>query len=106
MEIFKLIQMKNDLESEIAQKEEINLQLDEEIAQIGSQDYIERIARQYLELYYPNEQIVIPVENTLTSEDVEVVIDTDDSEDEEEYLVDEVKSEVTEEEYYEIPEDE
>lgn len=62
MEILRLIQQKNDLKREIAKREEVSSQLDEDLKQIGGRAYIETIARQYLGLYYPNEQIVIPVE--------------------------------------------
>lgn len=65
IEMLRLLKLKSDLISQIEEKKELSSQLDEDIAQIGTQAYIERIARQYLELYYPNEQIVIPIENTL-----------------------------------------
>ena len=65
LETLRLLKMKNDLINQIAEGQEQNSQLDEEIAQIGTQSHIERVARMYLELYYPNEQIVIPVENSL-----------------------------------------
>lgn len=68
VEALRLIQLKRDLSTQIVEREEVNSQLDEDIAQIGTQSYIERIARQYLELYYPDEEIVIPVENKLQAE--------------------------------------
>ncbi len=67
-ETWELYSYKQDLIAQIEAKREESKQLDEDIKQIGSQEYIERIARQYLELYYPNEQIVIPVENEMAKD--------------------------------------
>lgn len=64
IEILRLNQQKSDLIAQISEKEEINSQLNDDIEQIGTKSYIERIARNYLNLYYPDEQIVIPVEST------------------------------------------
>lgn len=68
VEALRLLQLKSDLNNQIVERQQVSNQLDEDINQIGSQSYIERIARQYLELYYPNEEIVIPVENKIQAE--------------------------------------
>lgn len=63
LEILQLNQQKRELSTQISERQETSNQLNEEIAQIGTKAYIERIARNYLNLYYPDEQIVIPVQS-------------------------------------------
>lgn len=62
IQIFSLNQEISSLDTQISSAQEKSKQLDDDIAQIGSQSYIEKIARKYLGLYYPNEKIVIPQE--------------------------------------------
>ncbi len=62
MQILNLMKMKSDLTAQIQSKTELSAQLDEDMKQIGTKAYNERIAHDYLKLYYPNEKIVIPVQ--------------------------------------------
>lgn len=61
LDILKLEQQKMAINAQIQETKAESSQLDEDIAQIGSQTYIENLARRYLHMYYPNEQIVVPV---------------------------------------------
>ncbi len=61
LDILKLEQQKMAINAQIQETKAESSQLDEDIAQIGSQNYIENLARRYLHMYYPNEQIVVPV---------------------------------------------
>ncbi|MGI6109224.1 MAG: FtsB family cell division protein [Eubacteriaceae bacterium] len=62
IKIFTLQSEISSLKTQIETTRDESSQLDDDIAQIGSQSYIEKTARKYLGLYYPNEKIVIPVE--------------------------------------------
>ena len=63
VKIAGLNRQKQDLNAQIKAQQEKSDQLDAEIKQIGTQAYTEYIARKNLNLYYPNEQIVVTVEN-------------------------------------------
>lgn len=60
--IYQLKQQKNDIQNQITAEDEKSQQLDEDLKQIGTKNYIEMLARKYLNLYYPNEKVVVPVE--------------------------------------------
>lgn len=62
MKIHQLNAQKADIQSKLDEAEKKSKQLDEDIKQIGTKNYIELIARKYLGLYYPDEKIVVPVE--------------------------------------------
>lgn len=62
MKIHKLTQQKAAIQEQLEEAETKSKQLDEDIKQIGTKNYIELIARKYLGLYYPDEKIVVPVE--------------------------------------------
>lgn len=55
-------QQKKELETSIAEEKIRGEQLDQEVKQIGTKEYIERIARQYFKMAYPDEKFVLPVE--------------------------------------------
>lgn len=56
----------SSLETQIQSAKEESSRLDDDLAQIGTQSYIEKIARKYLGLYYPNEKIIVPVDKKTT----------------------------------------
>lgn len=55
-----LEEQKVTLTEQIEDANEYSAELDEDIGQLGTKAYIESIARKYLNLYYPDEQIVLP----------------------------------------------
>lgn len=64
------------LETQIQSAKEESSRLDDDLAQIGTQSYIEKIARKYLGLYYPNEKIIVPVEKKTTDTTTETTEDS------------------------------
>lgn len=70
----------NSLETQIQSAKEESSRLDDDLAQIGTQSYIEKIARKYLGLYYPNEKIIVPVDKKTTDTAAETT-DTADATD-------------------------
>ncbi len=60
--IYQLQQQKKEIQTKISAEEEKSQQLDEDLKQIGTRNYIEMLARKYLNLYYPDEKVVVPVE--------------------------------------------
>ncbi|MEG0509483.1 MAG: septum formation initiator family protein [Eubacterium sp.] len=61
MQIYKLNQQKKEISQQIENENKRGEQLDEDVEQIGTKNYIEEVARKYLKLFYPNEKIVVPV---------------------------------------------
>lgn len=55
--------MKNTYNDDIEVAEEENQELQKMKDNINSDEYIERIAREKLDMYYPNERVYIDVEN-------------------------------------------
>lgn len=64
------------LETQIQSAQEESSRLDDDLAQIGTQSYIEKIARKYLGLYYPNEKIIVPVEKKTTETATDTTTET------------------------------
>ncbi|MBI4855410.1 MAG: septum formation initiator family protein [Acetobacterium sp.] len=62
IKIYELDQQKIQIAQQIENEKIRSNQLDEQVKQMGSKNYVENFARKYLGLYYPNETIVI-VEN-------------------------------------------
>lgn len=62
VKIYNLKQQKASIQAQMEEADKKSGQLDAEIKQIGTKNYIEMIARKYLGLYYPDEKIVVPVE--------------------------------------------
>lgn len=60
--IYQLKQQKNEIQTKITAEDEKSQQLDADLKQIGTKNYIEMLARKYLNLYYPDEKVVVPVE--------------------------------------------
>ncbi len=59
----RLSRQKNDLEKQIAAKEEEAKDLDEVLKKKDERSNIENRARQLLGLYYPDEKLVVPIDN-------------------------------------------
>ena len=57
--IFELDQQKLQITQEIENEKIRSNQLDEQVKQMGSKNYVENFARKYLGLYYPDETIII-----------------------------------------------
>lgn len=57
--IYELDQQKIQISQEIENEKIRSNQLDEQVKQMGSKNYVENFARRYLGLYYPDETIVI-----------------------------------------------
>ena len=55
--------MKNTYNDDIEMAQEKNQELQEMKDNINSDEYIEQIAREKLDMYYPNERVYIDVEN-------------------------------------------
>lgn len=62
VKIHSLKQQKASIQAQMEDADKKSEQLDDEIKQIGTKNYIEMVARKYLGLYYPDEKIVVPVE--------------------------------------------
>lgn len=69
----------NSLETQIQSAREESSRLDDDLAQIGTQSYIEKIARKYLGLYYPNEKIIVPVDKKTTDTQTSEAADAADT---------------------------
>jgi len=63
IQIAKLQHQKNEIQQQIATENDESDELDKSLAQIGTKEYNEIIARKYLGLYYPDEKIVVPIED-------------------------------------------
>ncbi len=61
VQIFRLMGQKNDLTAQLRQEKTRKVRLDEEIRQINTRHYTEYIAHKNLNLYYPEEKIIIRV---------------------------------------------
>ncbi|MGL4606060.1 MAG: FtsB family cell division protein [Eubacteriaceae bacterium] len=72
IKLYELEQQKSLLVTEINDAKNYGNQLDEEVKQMGTRNYVEYIARKYLGLYYPDEVIVIPVEGQTSQPGTEV----------------------------------
>ena len=59
IKIYELDQQKIQIAQEIENEKIRSNQLDEQVKQMGSKNYVENFARKYLGLYYPDETIVI-----------------------------------------------
>jgi cell division protein FtsL len=59
IKIYELDQQKVQIAQEIENEKIRSNQLDEQVKQMGSKNYVENFARKYLGLYYPDETIVI-----------------------------------------------
>ncbi|KAF5087292.1 septum formation initiator family protein [Acetobacterium wieringae] len=59
IKIYELDQQKIQISQEIENEKIRSNQLDEQVKQMGSKNYVENFARRYLGLYYPDETIVI-----------------------------------------------
>lgn len=59
IKIYELDQQKIQLSQKIENEKIRSNQLDEQVKQMGSKNYVEFFARKYLGLYYPDETIVI-----------------------------------------------
>lgn len=59
----RLSRQKSDLEKQIAAKEEESKDLDEVLEKKDEKSNIENRARQLLGLYYPDEKLVVPIDN-------------------------------------------
>lgn len=62
--ISDLKEQRAQIEERIADAKAESEQLDEDLKGLGTKSYIEEIAREYLNLYYPDEQIVLPSDGT------------------------------------------
>jgi len=74
IKIYQLDQQKIQIAQEIENEKIRSNQLDEQVKQMGSKNYVENFARKYLGLYYPDETIVIVEiqENTAESDGQQV----------------------------------
>lgn len=74
IKIYQLDQQKIQIAQEIENEKIRSNQLDEQVKQMGSKNYVENFARRYLGLYYPDETIVIVEiqENTAESDGQQV----------------------------------
>lgn len=63
MQYYKLANQKKNLETQLSQEKDKLEQLDNELEQIGSDGYIEMLARKYFGLVYPQEKVIIEVES-------------------------------------------
>jgi hypothetical protein len=61
VQIFRLMGQKRDLTAQLQQEKTRKIRLDEEIRQINTRHYTEYIAHKNLNLYYPEEKIIIRV---------------------------------------------
>lgn len=61
MTIARLVKQKNDLSAQLAEEKARSVRLDESVGQVGSRHYIEYIAHKSLNLYYPDERIIVQV---------------------------------------------
>jgi len=59
IQIAKLQHQKNEIQAQITVENDESDELDKSLAQIGTKEYNEIIARKYLGLYYPDEKIVV-----------------------------------------------
>ena len=59
VKIYELDQQKAQISQKIENEKIRSNQLDEQVKQMGSKNYVENFARRYLGLYYPDETIVI-----------------------------------------------
>jgi len=62
IQIAKLQHQKNEIQAQITTENDESDELDKSLAQIGTKEYNEIIARKYLGLYYPDEKIVVSTE--------------------------------------------
>lgn len=58
MKIINLTKQKYQLQEDIAYEEKRSEALEEELATVGEKTYIEKIAREKLNMYYPDENVV------------------------------------------------
>jgi cell division protein FtsL len=59
IKIYELDQQTVQIAQEIENEKIRSNQLDEQVKQMGSKNYVENFARKYLGLYYPDETIII-----------------------------------------------
>lgn len=64
----KLVNQKKDIEVQLSQEKDKLEQLNNELSQIGSNGYIEKLAREYFGLVYPQEKVIIEVSPEGSSE--------------------------------------
>lgn len=62
--ISELKEQRAQINAQIEEAKDESEQLDEDLKGLGTKSYIEEIAREYLNLYYPDEQIVLPSDGT------------------------------------------
>nr|WP_246169716.1 septum formation initiator family protein [Alkalibaculum sporogenes] len=62
IQYYKLENQKNNLEIQLSQEKDKLEQLDNELEQIGSDNYVEMLARKYFGLVYPQEKVIIEVD--------------------------------------------
>ncbi len=60
--IYDLNRQKADLQTQITEEAKRAEELNAEWEQVGSKAYIEAMARKYLKLFYPDEKVVVTVE--------------------------------------------
>lgn len=61
VKMYRSGQQQKELEKSIAEEKTRSEQLDEELKQVGTKEYIEKIARQYFKMAYPDEKFVFTV---------------------------------------------
>lgn len=59
MQIARQENIKNDLQAQIDEQRDKSDELDNQLKQVGSNKYIESLARKYFGLVYPNEKVII-----------------------------------------------
>ncbi|MFZ7130993.1 MAG: FtsB family cell division protein [Eubacteriales bacterium] len=63
IQIYKQQNIKDNLLAELNQEKDRSQQLESELEQIDSNQYIESLARKYFGLVYPQEKVIIEVES-------------------------------------------
>lgn len=62
LQVHKQQGIRNDLQAELKQEQDRSDELNSELDQINSDQYIESLAREYFGLVYPEEKVIIEVE--------------------------------------------
>lgn len=62
IQYYKLANQKKNLVIQLSQEKDKMEQLDNELNQVGSDGYIEMLARKYFGLVYPQEKVIIEVD--------------------------------------------
>lgn len=63
IQYYKLANQKKNLEIQLTQEKDKMEQLDNELKQVGSDGYVEMLARKYFGLVYPQEKVIIEVDS-------------------------------------------